>query len=113
MNMLEKQIKLQRELAEVQTSAFKQLVELAQDGSSKYVAMNRDFAQRLPAFGDISGWAALQREYGETLWGGYQEYLKAQGEIVKGAFGQSSDLVKGAFSAAEPAPTASKAKKAA
>ncbi|MEM7218539.1 MAG: phasin family protein [Pseudomonadota bacterium] len=113
MNMIEKQIKLQRELVEVQTSALKQLVELAQDGSSKYVALNRDFAQRLPSFGDLGAWASLQREYGETLWGGYQEYLKAQGEILKGAFSQSNDLVRGAFSTAEPAATTSKAKKAA
>jgi hypothetical protein len=98
MNPFEKQMKLQRELTELGTKTFQQLGELANDSRAKYVEMNQDFAGKLPQFGDIAGWTELQREYGEAVWTGFQDYMKAQGDIVKEALDQTNELYKSALS---------------
>ena len=101
MNPFEKQMELQRELTELSSSTWRQLGELATESRNKYVEMNQEFSGKLPQFGDVAGWTEIQREYSEALWSSFQDYMKAQGDIVREAMDQTSDLYKAAFTPEE------------
>ena len=102
MNPIQRQIELQRELGGLGARTVQQIAELNQATATRYSEMNREFATRRPAPGDLSGWAQLQREYGEALCAGARENMAQQGEVWRLAFEQSGALVRTAFAFDEP-----------
>lgn len=97
MNPFETQVKLGRELFEVNTSTIRKLVELGGEELRKVWEFNQEFAQKLPEVRDVNTFVELQREYGQTVWEGVKTAVQSRGEIVKDAFEQSGGLVRGAF----------------
>ncbi|MEM7001906.1 MAG: phasin family protein [Pseudomonadota bacterium] len=110
MNPIERQMKLARELMELNTEWFRKIAEYDVQNVQKYVEMNQEFAQKLPEVRDIQSFADLQREYGETLWTNTQEVMKARGEMVREAFEANGDAWRTAFSNEEVVEAAPKAK---
>ena len=100
MNPFEKQLQLGRELFELNAAALRQMVELDADSFRTMVETNQSFFARLPEVKDLPGLVSLQREYGETVWNGAQEALKARGDILRESMGKAGELVRGAFDAA-------------
>ena len=102
MSTLERQIALGRELFELNAGTLLRLVELQTHGVRRYFETNKAFAEKLPEIKDVSSFVALQREYGEALWKGFAENLRANGEVLGEAVGSAGELMRGAFAAEEP-----------
>ena len=92
MNPFETQVKLGRELFEVNTSTVRKLVELGGEELRKVWELNQGFVQKLPEVRDISSFVELQREYGQTVWEGVKSAVQSRGEIVKDAVEQTGHL---------------------
>ena len=103
MNPFEKQANLGRELFELNTDAIRKITELSAENFKKYMELNQDFAQKLPEVRDISTFVELQREYGQTVWEGVREDLKARGGIVREAVEQTGGLIRGVFNSDDAA----------
>ena len=104
MNPFEKQLQLGRELFELNAGAMRRMAELDADSFRTFVETNQSFFARLPEVKDLPGLVSLQREYGETVWNGAQNALKARGEILRDSMGKAGELVRGAYEATvEPA----------
>ena len=107
MNFIEKQMKLQRELAELNSTTWQRMGETLSQGMTQYTELNQEFANKLPPFGDVSAWMQVQREYGEASWTAFQTYLSSQGEILKEAMDESNELIRTAWAdVAAEAPAA-------
>ena len=102
MNTMERQAALGREWLELNTGTVRRLAELQTQGVQKVFETNRTFAEKLPEIRDITSFMELQREYGETMWKGFTEGMKANGEVLKEAVESAGELLRGAFAAEEP-----------
>ena len=101
MNPFEKQLQLGRKLFELNASTLRRVVEQDAENFRKFMEINQSFFSRLPEAKDLSSFASLQREYGETVWSGAQQALKARGELLRESTGQAGELLRGAFARAE------------
>lgn len=108
MNPFEQQMKLARELMELNAEWFRKIAEFDSSNLQKYVELNQEFAQKLPEVKDIQSFLDLQREYGETLWNGTQEVVKARGEMLREVVEANGEAMRSAFSPAEVKKSAAK-----
>ena len=97
MNPFEQQMKLARDLMELNAEWFRKLAEFDSKNLGNYVQFNQDFASKLPEVKDIQGFVDLQREYGEQLWNNTQEVLQNRGELLREAFSAGNDTIRQAF----------------
>lgn len=107
MNIIEKQTELGKSLYEINTSTMKEYFELQKNSFEQYVAMNREFGAKLPELKNISSAIELQKEYNETLWAHTKSSFNAQSELLKGAFSNTREALKTAYTfetAEEEAP---------
>ncbi len=98
MNPFETQMKLARDLTELNAEWFRKIAEFDSKSFGDYIRFNQDFAGRLPEATDIQSFVDLQREYGEQLWNGTQETLKTRGELLRDAFNANNETIRKAFS---------------
>ena len=98
MNPFEQQMKLARELMELNSEWFRKLAEFDARNFSDYVQFNQEFAGKLPEVKDIQGFVDLQREYGEQLWNNTQEAMQGRGEMLRDALGANNETIRKAFS---------------
>ena len=112
MNSMERQAAFGREWFELNTGTLRRLAELQTEGVQKVFETNRTFAEKLPEVKDITSFMELQREYGESMWNGFSEGLKANGEVLKEAVESAGELLRGAFTAEEPKTPATTKKSA-
>ena len=101
MNMIEKQTELGKSLYEINTSTMKSYMSMQRENFEKYVELNRAFGSRLPEIKNLSSAVELQREYGETLWNHTKSTFEAQNDLLKGAFGNTRDALKVAYTSEE------------
>jgi CHASE3 domain sensor protein len=101
MSVIENQMKLGRELFEINTHVARRMTEITGEGIKQYFEANQDFAKRLAEVRDITSFMELQRDYGQALYNGVTERLQTRGEVLKEAVERGSDAVRGAFSAAQ------------
>ena len=104
MNIIEKQTELGKSLYEINTSTMKEYFELQRESFEKYVELNREYGAKLPELKDITSAIELQKEYNETLWAHTKTSFEAQSELLKGAFSNTRDALKEAYTFAEEAP---------
>ena len=102
MTTLEKQAALGRELFDLNTGTLRRLAELQTNGVRQYFETNKAFAEKLPGIKDVSTFMELQREYGEAVWKGFTEGLKANGEVLQEAAESAGELLRSTFVADEP-----------
>lgn len=100
MNPFEKTAQVGRELFEINTETVRKITELSAENFKKYVELNQDYMQKLPEIREVGAFVELQREYGETLWKGMQEDIKARGDIIRQAVEETGGVFRSAFSAA-------------
>ncbi len=100
MNPFEQQMKLARELMELNAEWFRKLAEFDSKNFGNYIQFNQDFASRLPDVKDIQGFVELQREYGEKLWNNTQEVMKSRGDMLRDAFNANNETIRKAFAPA-------------
>ncbi|MGI9325004.1 MAG: phasin family protein [Pseudomonadales bacterium] len=98
MSIIERQMKLGRELFEVNTTTMRRLVELQSEGVRQYFETNQEFAKRLPEVRDVSSFVELQRDYGQTLWNEAQSNLRNTGGLIKEAAEHTGSALREAFS---------------
>lgn len=98
MNPFEQQMKLAREMMELNADWFRKLAEFDSQNFNNYVEFNRDFASRLPEVKDVQSFVELQREYGEQLWNNTQQALKTRAEMQREAFAANNEILRKAFS---------------
>ena len=98
-NVIERNMELQRQLIELQTETWRKLFEQGSASSQRLVDLGSSFAQA-PAGGDFAAWGEAQRQLAESLWSGYQDDVRERGEIVRDAFTQASTLIRDAFAPA-------------
>lgn len=103
MSMIENQMKLGRELFEINTNVARRMTEITGEGFKQYFETNQEFMKRMTEVKDVSGFFELQRDYGKTLYTGVTERLQTRGEILKDAVERSGEAVRGAFTAANEA----------
>ena len=96
-NGLEKGTKLSRQLFDLNNTTMVKFVELSAENFRKYLELNQNYVSKLPEVSDVSSFVELQREYGQNLWEGLQDDLRARGELVRGAVEQTGSLVRGSF----------------
>ena len=109
MNPLEQQMKLARDLMELNAEWFRKLAEFDSKNLGNYVQFNQDFAGRLPEVKDVQSFVDLQREYGEQLWNNTQQAMQTRGELLRDAFNANTETVRKAFAPeAEEKPQAKK-----
>lgn len=100
MSIVENQMKLGRELFEINTHVARRMTEIAGEGFKQYFETNQEFMKRMAEIKDVSGFFELQRDYGKTLYTGVTERLQTRGEVLKDAVERSGEAVRGAFTAA-------------
>ena len=103
MNILEKQMKLGRDLFEINTGVLRQMVELQANGVRQYFETNQQFAGKLPNVRDLNSFVEIQRDYGQALWSDARENLRTSGTVLKSAVENTGSALREAFSAAEVA----------
>ena len=103
MSVVENQMKLGRELFEINTHVARRMTEITGDAIKQYFETNQDFAKRLGEVRDVTAFMDLQREYGETLYNGVTERLQTRGEVLKEAVERGGEAVRSAFGQAEQA----------
>ena len=101
MNPIEKGSKLGRDLFEINTESLRKIAELSAENFKRYMELNQDYLQKLPEVREFSAFVELQRDYGQSLWQGMQEDLKARGEILRETVEQSGSALRGLFSDSE------------
>lgn len=97
MNIIEKQTELGKSLYEINTSTMKEYFNLQRESFEKYVEMNREFGAKLPEIKDLSSAMELQKAYNETLWAHTKSNFEAQKDLLTGAFGNTRDALKVAY----------------
>mgnify|MGYP002787255831 CR=1 FL=1 len=98
MNVFEKTTQAGRDLFEINTATFRKIAELSAENFKKYIELNQDYFQKLPEVRELGAFVELQRGYGQSLWQGIQEDLKARGEILKNAVEQTGTVLRGVIS---------------
>ena len=98
MSVIENQMKLGRELFEINTHVLRRMTEITGEGVKQYFETNQDFAKRLTEVRDLSTFVELQREYGQTLYNGVTERLQTRGEVLKEAVERGGEAMRVAFS---------------
>jgi hypothetical protein len=99
-NAFERTARVGRELFEINTDALRRITELSAENFKKYLELNQEFLQKLPESRELDSFVALQREYGENLWKGVQDDLKARGEILREVVEGTGEVIRGAFTEA-------------
>lgn len=100
MNAFEKTARVGRELFQINTGTVRKITELSAENFRRYMELNQTYLQKLPEVREVSSFVELQREYGENLWKGMQEDLKARGEILREAVKDTGSVFRSAFEAA-------------
>lgn len=101
MSVIENQVKLGRELFEINTHVARRMTEITGEGIKQYFETNQEFAKRLSEVRDVTSFVELQREYGQTLYTGVTERLQTRGEVLKEAVERGGEAVRGAFNPAD------------
>lgn len=101
MNPIEKTTKLGRDLFEINTESMRKIAELSAENFKRYMELNQDYLQKLPEVRELGAFVELQRDYGQSLWQGMQDDLKARGEILRDTVEQSGSAIRGLFSGDE------------
>lgn len=99
MSVIENQMKLGRELFEINTHVARRMTEITGEGFKQYFETNQEFLKRMAEIRDVSSFVEMQREYGTTLYNGMTERLQTRGEVLKEAVERSGEAVREAFSA--------------
>ena len=97
MNIIEKQTELGKSLYAINSSTMKEYMTMQRTNFEKYIEVNREFGSRLPEIKDITSVVELQREYTETMWAQAKEAVEAQTDLLKGAFVETRDALKTAY----------------
>ena len=97
MNPFEQQLKLAREMMELNAESIRKIAEFDAQNLKNYVQFNQAFASRLPEVKDVQGLVELQREYGEALWNSTQAAIKARGEMQREAFEANTSIIRNAL----------------
>lgn len=105
MNMIEKQVEFGKKMFEINQNTFKAMLSHQKENLEKYVELNQQFGQKLPEVKDVTSFMELQKDYGQSLWGGVKESTKAQVEILKSSFEESSSVVSSVFTPSETVVT--------
>ena len=100
MNAFEKTAQFGRELFEINTETVRKITELSAENFKRYMELNQDYLQKLPEVRELGAFVELQREYGENLWKGMQDDLRARGEIIREAVEETGGVFRSAFTAA-------------
>ena len=103
MSVIENQMKLGRELFEINTHVARRMTEITGEAIKQYFEANQDFAKRLTEVRDVTSFMDLQREYGQTLYNGVTERMQTRGEVLKEAVERGGEAMRDAFSAAQEA----------
>jgi hypothetical protein len=101
MNAFEKSAQLGRDLFEINADTLRKITELSAENLKKYVELNQSYLQKLPEVREIGTFLELQRDYGQNLWKGMQEDLKARGQILRDAVEGSGTVLRSAFKGGE------------
>jgi hypothetical protein len=96
MNAFEKSAQLGRELFEINADTIRKITELSAENFKKYIELNQNYLQKLPEVREVATFVELQRDYGQSLWKGMQEDLKARGEILREAVEGSGSVLRSA-----------------
>lgn len=113
MSILEKQMKLGRDLFEINTGVLRQMVELQTNGVRQYFETNKQFASKLPNVRDVSSFVEIQRDYGQALWSDAQSNMRTGGSVLKSAAENTGTALREAFTANAEAAEAEEANVAA
>ena len=97
MNIIEKQTELGKSLFEINTSTMKEYMSLQRGNFERYVEVNREFGSKLPEVKNLTNVVELQREYSQTLWNHTKASFEAQSELLKGAFTNTREALKVAY----------------
>jgi len=97
MNIIEKQTALGKSLYEINTSTMKEYVSLQRSNIEQYIEVNREFGSRLPEVKSVTNAVELQREYSEMVWNQVKSAMGAQNELLKGAFNETREALKTAY----------------
>lgn len=109
MNPIEKSAQLTRELFEINAETLRKITELSAENFKKYVELNQSYLQKLPEVREFGTFVELQRDYGQSLWKGVQDDLKARGQILREAVEGSGSALRSAFVTAEEGEKAAEA----
>ena len=101
MNIIENQMKLGRELFEINTHVMRRMAEITGEGIKQYLETNQEFAKRLPEIKDVSSFVDLQRDYGQTMYTAITERMQTRGEVLKEAVERGGEAMRDAFSLEE------------
>lgn len=97
MSMMSRQMKLGRELLELNVQTARRLFEVQTTGVRQYFETNQEFAKRLPEVRDVATFVELQREYGQTLWSEAQGNLRENGTVLREAVEHTGQALRSAF----------------
>ena len=100
MNAFEKSAQVSRELFEINAETVRKFTELSAENFKKYLELNQDYMQKLPEVRELGTFVELQREYGQSLWQGMQDDLKARGEIIREAMETTGGVFRSALETA-------------
>ena len=98
MSIMDRQMKLGRDLVELNMHTTRRLFEIQTNGVRQYFETNEEFAKRLPEVRDVASFMELQREYGQTLWNDVQHNVRENGSVLREAVEHTGKALRTAFS---------------
>lgn len=95
MNSLERQMRIGRELFELNTRTMQKLGEITMEDLTRYADAGRQMGERLRDVKDPQSYLTLQREYFENLWNNAQASMQARNELIRQSVAEAGALIQG------------------
>ncbi|MFT5580641.1 MAG: hypothetical protein ACI9WS_003409 [Paraglaciecola psychrophila] len=97
MTVLKKQALLTNTLFEINRSALREYSQIQRQNLGKYIELNKNYAQQLPALESVSSLLSLQREYHKMIWNDLKVSANSQGQLIRNTLQETGTALKEAL----------------
>jgi hypothetical protein len=97
MSVLKMQAKLTNTLYEINRCALREYSQIQRQNLGKYIELNKNYGQQLPALKSISGLFSLHSEYHKMIWNGLKVSADSHSQLIRNTLQESGTALKQAF----------------
>jgi len=97
MSVFEKQVQLTRTLFQINSTALREFSQIQRQNIGKYVELNKNYGQQLPALKSVADLFWLQREYSNMIWNGIKVSGNSQRQLLRDALQETGTALKTAY----------------
>jgi predicted flap endonuclease-1-like 5' DNA nuclease len=94
MDLMQQPAHIARQLVEINLNTMNKMFQLTGNGIKQLMELTADYLQRLSQPEGMQDLLQIQRNYGQTLANGIREDLQERGELLRGAFKQTTEVFR-------------------